>query len=80
MGKPDASDAELWRAVDAANARAFIERLDTPDTKLSAGAPNQLKGMRVGEPPAGATSTTPLDLAERRGPGLASTFSGVSFL
>jgi ABC-type multidrug transport system fused ATPase/permease subunit len=27
MGKPDASDAELWRAVDAANARAFIERL-----------------------------------------------------
>src|SRR5256712_8965337 len=29
MGKPDASDAELWRAVDAANARAFIERLPT---------------------------------------------------
>lgn len=27
MGKPDASDAELWRAVDAANARHFIERL-----------------------------------------------------
>src|SRR5213075_1562396 len=27
MGKPDASDAELWRAVDAANAGAFIERL-----------------------------------------------------
>ena len=27
MGKPDASDTELWRAVDAANARAFIERL-----------------------------------------------------
>jgi len=27
MGKPDASDADLWRAVDAANARAFIERL-----------------------------------------------------
>lgn len=27
MGKPDASDPELWRAVDAANARAFIERL-----------------------------------------------------
>jgi len=27
MGKPDASDAELWRAVDAANARQFIERL-----------------------------------------------------
>src|SRR6267378_2176962 len=27
MGKPTASDAELWRAVDAANARSFIERL-----------------------------------------------------
>jgi ABC-type multidrug transport system fused ATPase/permease subunit len=27
MGKPDAIDAELWRAVDAANARQFIERL-----------------------------------------------------
>src|SRR6266404_769401 len=29
MGKPDATDAELWRAVDAANAREFIERLPT---------------------------------------------------
>jgi ABC-type multidrug transport system fused ATPase/permease subunit len=27
MGKPDATEAELWRAVDAANARQFIERL-----------------------------------------------------
>lgn len=27
MGKPSATDAELWQAVDAANARAFIERL-----------------------------------------------------
>src|SRR5262249_5721507 len=27
MGKPSATDKELWRAVDAANARAFIERL-----------------------------------------------------
>jgi len=27
MGKPQATDAELWRAVDAANARGFIERL-----------------------------------------------------
>jgi ABC-type multidrug transport system fused ATPase/permease subunit len=27
MGKPTASDTELWRAVDAANARSFIERL-----------------------------------------------------
>src|SRR5467141_4686815 len=29
MGKPRASDAELWSAVDAANARGFIERLPT---------------------------------------------------
>jgi ATP-binding cassette, subfamily B, bacterial len=27
MGKPNASDPELWRAVDAANARGFIDRL-----------------------------------------------------
>jgi len=27
MGKPTAAEAELWRAVDAANARSFIERL-----------------------------------------------------
>jgi ATP-binding cassette, subfamily B, bacterial len=27
MGKPAATDAELWSAVDAANARQFIERL-----------------------------------------------------
>src|SRR5437773_5300965 len=27
MGKPQATDAELWRAVDAANARGSIERL-----------------------------------------------------
>ena len=27
MGKPTAIDAELWRAVEAANAREFIERL-----------------------------------------------------
>jgi len=26
MGKPSATEAELWRAVDAANAREFIER------------------------------------------------------
>src|SRR5437016_10007634 len=29
MGKPSASNTELWSAVDAANARAFIERLPT---------------------------------------------------
>jgi ABC-type multidrug transport system fused ATPase/permease subunit len=27
MGKPDATEAEIWQAVDAANAREFIERL-----------------------------------------------------
>src|SRR6059058_4071595 len=27
MGKPTATEAEVWRAVDAANARQFIERL-----------------------------------------------------
>jgi ATP-binding cassette, subfamily B, bacterial len=27
MGKPEATEAELWRAVDVANARGFIERL-----------------------------------------------------
>jgi len=27
IGKPTATDAELWRAVDASNARQFIERL-----------------------------------------------------
>jgi ABC-type multidrug transport system fused ATPase/permease subunit len=27
MGKPGANDSDLWRAIDAANARAFIERL-----------------------------------------------------
>jgi len=27
IGKPDATDAELWRAVGAANAREFIDRL-----------------------------------------------------
>jgi len=29
MGKPSATDMELWRAADAANARGFIERLPT---------------------------------------------------
>jgi ATP-binding cassette subfamily B protein len=37
MGKPEATEAELWRAVEAANARAFIERL-----------PNRLESV-VGE-------------------------------
>src|SRR5205085_1320593 len=27
MGKPDATEEEIWRSVEAANARSFIERL-----------------------------------------------------
>jgi ATP-binding cassette subfamily B protein len=55
MGEPDASDAELWRAVDAANAREFIERL--PDglesvvgergVKLSVGEKQRLSIARA---------------------------------
>jgi ATP-binding cassette subfamily B protein len=55
MGKPDANDAELWRAVDAANARNFIERL--PDglesivgergVKLSVGEKQRLSIARA---------------------------------
>lgn len=46
MGKPDATDAELWRAVDAANARAFIERL--PDSLGSVVGERGVK-LSVGE-------------------------------
>src|SRR5213596_1292460 len=55
MGKPQASVAELWRAVDAANAREFIERL--PDglesvvgergVKLSVGEKQRLSIARA---------------------------------
>src|SRR6266581_141671 len=55
MGKPDASDVELWRAVDAANAREFIERLPTGlesvvgerGVKLSAGEKQRLSIARA---------------------------------
>jgi ABC-type multidrug transport system fused ATPase/permease subunit len=46
MGKPDATDAELWRAVDAANARQFIERL--PDGLQSVVGERGVK-LSVGE-------------------------------
>ena len=46
MGKPNASDAELWRAVDAANARNFIERL--PDRLESVVGERGVK-LSVGE-------------------------------
>jgi ABC-type multidrug transport system fused ATPase/permease subunit len=55
MGKPEGTDAELWRAVDAANARQFIERL--PDglesivgergVKLSVGEKQRLSIARA---------------------------------
>jgi ABC-type multidrug transport system fused ATPase/permease subunit len=55
MGKPSASEAALWRAVDAANARQFIERL--PDgvesvvgergVKLSVGEKQRLSIARA---------------------------------
>ena len=55
MGKPTATDEELWRAVDAANARQFIERL--PDglesvvgergVKLSVGEKQRLSIARA---------------------------------
>jgi ATP-binding cassette, subfamily B, bacterial len=55
MGKPTATDGELWRAVDAANAREFIERL--PDglesvvgergVKLSVGEKQRLSIARA---------------------------------
>src|SRR5437899_11306872 len=55
MGKPSATDAELWRAVGAANAREFIERL--PDklesivgergVKLSVGEKQRLSIARA---------------------------------
>ena len=46
MGKPDATDVELWRAVDAANAREFIERL--PDRLESVVGERGVK-LSVGE-------------------------------
>ncbi len=46
MGKPSATDAELWRAVEAANAREFIERL--PDRLESVVGERGVK-LSVGE-------------------------------
>jgi ATP-binding cassette subfamily B protein len=46
MGKPSATDVELWRAVDAANAREFIERL--PDKMESVVGERGVK-LSVGE-------------------------------
>ena len=46
MGRPGATDAELWRAVDAANAREFIKRL--PDGLQSVVGERGVK-LSVGE-------------------------------
>jgi len=46
MGRPNATDAQLWRAVDAANARQFIERL--PDGLQSVVGERGVK-LSVGE-------------------------------
>lgn len=46
IGKPDATDTELWRSVDAANARQFIERL--PDRLESVVGERGVK-LSVGE-------------------------------
>ena len=46
MGKPSATDAEIWRAIDAANARQFIERL--PDMLESVVGERGVK-LSVGE-------------------------------
>jgi ABC-type multidrug transport system fused ATPase/permease subunit len=46
MGKPKASDEELWRAIDAANARQFVERL--PDQLNSVVGERGVK-LSVGE-------------------------------
>jgi ABC-type multidrug transport system fused ATPase/permease subunit len=46
MGKPDATDEDLWQAVDAANAREFIERL--PDRLESVVGERGVK-LSVGE-------------------------------
>jgi ABC-type multidrug transport system fused ATPase/permease subunit len=46
IGKPEATDTELWRSVDAANARQFIERL--PDRLESVVGERGVK-LSVGE-------------------------------
>jgi len=46
IGKPDATDTEVWRSVDAANARQFIERL--PDRLESVVGERGVK-LSVGE-------------------------------
>jgi ATP-binding cassette subfamily B multidrug efflux pump len=46
-GKPDATEAELWQALDTAQARDFVERLDGGlDAAISQGGTNVSGGQR----------------------------------
>jgi ATP-binding cassette subfamily B multidrug efflux pump len=46
-GKPDATDAELWRALDIAQARDFVERMDDQlDGTIAQGGTNVSGGQR----------------------------------
>ncbi|MGC3995320.1 MAG: ABC transporter ATP-binding protein [Propionicimonas sp.] len=47
MGKPDATDAELWHALEIAQARDFVERMpDGIDSPISQGGTNVSGGQR----------------------------------
>ncbi|MCA0252445.1 MAG: ABC transporter ATP-binding protein/permease [Actinobacteria bacterium] len=47
LGKPDATDAELWRALDIAQARKFVERMpDGLDSPIAQGGTNVSGGQR----------------------------------
>ena len=47
MGNPDASDAELWQALEVAQARDFVERMpDGLDSAISQGGTNVSGGQR----------------------------------
>ena len=46
-GKPDATEAEIWQALDTAQARDFVERLDGGlDAPVSQGGTNVSGGQR----------------------------------
>lgn len=46
-GKPDASDEELWRALDIAQARDFVERMDDGlEARIDQGGANVSGGQR----------------------------------
>ena len=46
-GKPDATDEELWRALEIAQARGFVERMDGAlDAKIAQGGTNVSGGQR----------------------------------